>query len=149
MKNKALNFYREEVSFVLHDIARKNAINLKNEVHVSQNDPQNWYGAANEAIYLLLFYMQDDSWQCSTFIYRIPLRHPRWSSEGPASELTSFLAFVLIEKHNRTFVNVESSGSPSTNVVTGLADRYKSVKVPATTNAPMMDSMVLKITFSI
>ena len=64
------------------------------------------------------------------------------------SELTSFLAFVLIEKHNRTFINVESSGSPSTSVVTGLADRYKSVKVPATTNAPMMDSMVLQSTFS-
>ena len=29
---KVLKSYREEVSFVLHDIARKNAIYLKNEV---------------------------------------------------------------------------------------------------------------------
>ena len=76
----------------------------------------------------------------------MPLRHPRWSSEGPVSEFTSFLVFELIEKQSSTLVHVESSGSPSTNVVGNiLADRYKSVKVPATIKAAMIDNMVLQI----
>ena len=61
--------------------------------------------------------------------------------------MTSFLAFELMEKQRSTLVQAEVwSGSPSTNVVgNNLADRYKSVKVPANIKAPMMDSIVLEI----